>query len=143
MKFALSVLLLILSSSMTHAVQPCSKKKCKPVAGTNTVVITISIDDQGNPFPSVTELLQLKPGHRIVFTGPEEFVIFFKDEKTPFKKSEFKSKDGVVTFKIPEKIFDDQRFYEEGYSESGIKFNYGVRVNGKEYDPPMIIQRGP
>lgn len=85
----------------------------------------------------------MKPGQRIVFTGPEEFVIFFKDQKTPFKKSEFKSKDGVVAVKIPEKIFEDKRFFEESYYGSGIGFNYGVRVNGREYDPPMIIQRGP
>lgn len=83
----------------SFAAEPCNKKKCRPVPGSNTAVITISVDEQGNPLPSVTELLQLKPGQRIVFTGPEEFVIFFKDQKTPFKKSEFKSKDGVVAVK--------------------------------------------
>lgn len=76
-----------------------------------------------------------------MFTGPEEFSIFFKDQKTPFKKSEFKSKDGVVTIKVPEKIFEDKRFFEESYQDTGIEFNYGVRVNGKEFDPPIIIKR--
>lgn len=121
--------------------EPCDKKKCKPVSGTDTLVITISLDDQGNPLPNVTELLELRPGQRIVFTGPEEFVIFFKDQKSPFKKSEFRSKDGVVSLKIPEQIFEDKRFFEEGYRESGIGFNYGVRVNGREFDPPLIVKR--
>lgn len=123
------------------AAEPCAKKKCKAISGTNTIVITISIDEEGNPLPSVTELLELKPGQRIVFTGPEEFSIFFKDQKTPFKKSEFKSKEGVVTIKIPEKIFEDKRFFEESYRDAEIEFNYGVRVNGREFDPPLIIKR--
>jgi len=125
----------------SFASEPCSKKKCKVISGTNTIVITISIDEEGNPLPSVTELLELKPGQRIVFTGPEEFSIFFKDQKTPFKKSEFKSKEGVVTIKIPEKIFEDKRFFEESYRDAEIEFNYGVRVNGREFDPPFIIKR--
>ncbi len=140
MKIGLLVFLIIFSFSAISA-EPCAKKKCKPVSGTNTVVITISLDDQGNPLPNVTELLELRPGQRIVFTGPEEFVIFFKDQKSPFKKSEFKSKDGVVTLKIPEKIFEERRFFEEVYSGSGIGFNYGVRVNGREFDPPIIVKR--
>lgn len=133
-------LLIVFLCLNAFAAEPCTKKKCKAISGTNTIVITISIDDEGNPLPSVTELLELKPGQRIVFTGPEEFSIFFKDQKTPFKKSEFKSKDGVVTIRIPEKIFEDKRFFEESYQGSGIEFNYGVRVNGKELDPPMIIR---
>lgn len=140
MKIGLLVFLMIFSFSVISA-EPCAKKKCKPVSGTNTVVITISLDDQGNPLPNVIELLEVRPGQRIVFTGPEEFVIFFKDQKSPFKKSEFRSKDGVVSIKIPEKIFEDKRFFEEGYRESGIGFNYGVRVNGREFDPPLIIRR--
>lgn len=136
-----SLFLLVFISVGCFAVEPCTKKKCKAISGTNTIVITISLDEEGNPLPSVMELLELKPGQRIVFTGPEEFSIFFKDQKTPFKKSEFKSKDGVVTIKIPEKIFEDKRFFEEGYQNAGIEFNYGVRVNGKELDPPLIVRR--
>ena len=132
---------LILAPMISLAAEPCAKKKCKAISGTNTIVITISIDEEGNPLPSVTELLELKPGQRIVFTGPEEFSIFFKDQKTPFKKSEFKSKDGVVTIKIPEKIFEDKRFFEESYQDAEIEFNYGVRVNGREFDPPIIVKR--
>ena len=125
----------------SFASEPCTKKKCKAISGTNTIVITISIDEEGNPLPSVTELLELRPGQRIVFTGPEEFSIFFKDQKTPFKKSEFKSKEGVVTIKIPEKIFEDKRFFEESYRDVEIEFNYGIRANGREFDPPLIVKR--
>ena len=132
---------LIIMSIGAFAIEPCTKKKCKVISGTNTIVITISVDEEGNPLPSVTELLVLKPGQRIVFAGPEEFIIFFKDQKTPFKESEFKSKEGVVTLKVPEKIFEDKRFFDEAYRESGISFNYGVRVNGREFDPPIIIRR--
>ncbi len=132
---------LIIMSIGAFAIEPCTKKKCKVISGTNTIVITISVDEEGNPLPSITELLVLKPGQRIVFAGPEEFSIFFKDQKTPFKESEFKSKEGVVTLKVPEKIFEDKRFFDESYRESGISFNYGVRVNGREFDPPIIIRR--
>ncbi|HTF96127.1 MAG TPA: hypothetical protein VL995_08350 [Cellvibrio sp.] len=135
------ILFLALLCINSLAAEPCTKKKCKAISGTNTIVITISMDEGGNPLPSVTELLELKPGQRIVFTGPEEFIIFFKDQKTPFKKSEFKSKDGVVTIRIPEKIFEDKRFFEESYRDAEIAFNYGVRVNGREFDPPLIIKR--
>ena len=141
MKISSLFFLVIFICVGSFAAEPCSKKKCKAISGTNTVVITISIDEQGNPLPSVTDLLELKPGQRIVFTGPEEFSIFFKDQKTPFKKSEFKSKDGVVTIKIPEKIFEDKRFFEESYQGDKIGFNYGVRVNGKEFAPPLLIKR--
>lgn len=133
--------LMIFISIATFATEPCTKKKCKVISGTNTIVITISVDEEGNPLPSLTELLALKPGQRIVFAGPEEFTIFFKDQKTPFKESEFKSKEGVVTLKIPEKIFEDKRFFDEVYGDSGISFNYGVRVNGREFDPPFIVRR--
>ena len=140
MKRSLFFLIIFMSISV-FAAEPCTKKRCKVISGTNTIVITISVDEEGNPLPSITELLALKPGQRIIFAGPEEFSIFFKDQKTPFKESEFKSKEGVVTLKIPEKIFEDKRFFDEAYGESEISFNYGVRVNGREYDPPMIIQR--
>lgn len=141
MRFLVFFISILLFSEFSFASEPCVKKKCKAISGTNTIVITISIDEEGNPLPSVTELLELRPGQRIVFTGPEEFSIFFKDQKTPFKKTEFKSKDGVVTIKIPEKIFEDKRFFEESYRDAEIEFNYGVRVNGREFDPPIIVKR--
>ena len=141
MKNFIMVVIFALFSIASSAEEPCIKKKCKAISGTNTVVITISIDENGYPLPSVMELLKLTPGQRIVFVGPDDFTIYFKGQKSPFDKTKYQSKDGVITLKVPEKIFDDKRFFEEGYTKDGISFAYGVIVNGKELDPEIIVRR--
>ena len=117
----------------------CNKKECHVLPGTNTIVISISIDENGYPQPSLMDEMALHPGQKIVFAGPDEFTIFFKDGKSPFKKSEFKSKDGVLIVQVPEHIFEDNRFSEEIYRNEGIDFNYGVIVNGKVTDPSIHV----
>lgn len=104
-----------LLSLNTFADGKCNKRECRALPGTNTVVISISIDENGYPQPSLIDDMQINPGQKVVFAGPDEFTIFFKNEKSPFKKSEFKSKDGVVILQMPVHIFEDNRFFEENY----------------------------
>ncbi len=134
-----AVLASTLLSSSVFADGACKKKECRALPGTNTIVISISIDENGYPQPSLLDEMTLHPGQKIVFAGPDEFTVFFKEGKSPFKKSEFKSKDGVVTLQIPPRIFEDNRFSEEIYRNTGITFNYGVEVNGKITDPTIRI----
>lgn len=119
-----------------------TKKECRAFPGTNTIVVSISIDENGYPQPSLMDEMTLHPGQKIVFAGPDEFTIFFKDGKSPFKKSEFKSKDGVVNLQIPSRLFEDNRFSEETYRNEDIVFNYGVIVNGRVTDPTIRITPG-
>lgn len=129
-----------LLSTSVFADESCKKKECRALPGTNTVVISISIDENGYPQPSLMDEMTLHPAQKIVFAGPDEFTIFFKEGKSPFKKSEFKSKDGVVTLQIPPRIFEDNRFSEEIYRNTGITFNYGVVVDGKVTDPTIRVE---
>jgi hypothetical protein len=134
-----AVLVGALASTSAFADGSCKKKECRALPGTNTIVISISIDENGYPQPSLMDEMTLYPGQKIVFAGPDEFTIFFKDGKSPFKKSEFKSKDGVVILQIPKSLFEDIRFSEEIYRNDGIDFNYGVVVNGRITDPSIHV----
>jgi hypothetical protein len=130
----------LLLSLNTFADEKYNKHEFRALPGTNTIVISISIDQDGYPIPSLMDEMTLHPGQKIVFAGPDEFTIFFKDGKSPFKKHEFKSKDGVVIIQIPERIFEDNRFFEENYQRGNISFNYGVNVNGKVTDPSIHVE---
>jgi len=66
MKNLIALIVLLAVSLGSFAEEPCVEKKCKAISGTNTVVITISIDENGYPLPNIMELLQLTPGQRIV-----------------------------------------------------------------------------
>ena len=83
-----AVLAAALLSSSVFASEYCNKKECRALPGTNTIVISISIDENGYPQPSLMDEMTLHPGQKIVFAGPDEFTIFFKEGKSPFKKSE-------------------------------------------------------
>ena len=135
-----TVFLVVLSVNV-FAEGKCKKTECHALLGTNTIVISISIDENGYPQPSLMDEMNLHPGQKIVFAGPDEFTIFFKDGKSPFKKSEFQSKDGVVILRIPEHIFEDSRFSEDIYRNSAIDFTYGIVVNGRVTDPTIRITK--
>ena len=140
MRFLKSTLLFgLLLSANVFSAKKCEKKECRVLHGTNTIVISISIDGNGYPQPSLLETMSLHPGEKIVFSGPEEFTIFFKEGKSPSKKFEFNSKDGVVVLRIPEHLFEDNRFSEEIYRNEGIIFSYGIRANSKVTDPSIRI----
>lgn len=129
-------------------VSGCSALKCNPeklktgyaLPGTNTVVIGISLDEKGVPKESYKDIV-LYPGQKALFAGPDEFAIIFKNRKTPNGRVENKSSKGVVVIEIPKDILERKEYEEEFRKNNQLVFDYGIRVNGVELDPPMIIKR--
>ncbi len=126
----------------------CASTECKidkhrtghALPGTNTVVIGVSVDKKGVPLESYKDIV-LYPGQTALFAGPDEFSLVFKNRKTPNGKVENKSVDGALAIKIPERIFEQAEFLEEGRKNDKLIFDYTIIVNGKELDPPMTIKR--
>ena len=126
----------------------CGSIDCKPqkpvtgyaLPGTNTVVVGISLDKTGMPQESYKDIVAY-PGQKVLYAGPDEFAIVFKNRKTPNGKIENISTRGVVTIQIPKDIFERKEFAEEARQFDYLTFDYGIRSNGKELDPPLIIKR--
>ncbi|WP_246841654.1 hypothetical protein [Cellvibrio sp. PSBB023] len=111
-----------------------------PMEGTNTAVVGIGVDKQGIPFLAAKEII-VAPGQKILFAGPDEFIVVFKKKKSPNRKIENPSKNGVVVISVPNQIFEQSEFVEEFRKNSEVRFSYGVIVNGKELDPDIIVRR--
>jgi hypothetical protein len=126
----------------------CAAVDCKPgkegvayaLPGTNTAVIGVAVDTTGLPQVKYKEII-MYPGQKVLYAGPDEFSVFFKNKKTPNRKIENPSSKGVVIIQIPKDILEQNEFAEEFRKTGQVKFNYGVRVNGKELDPMIIIKR--
>lgn len=108
--------------------------------GTNTAVVGIAVDKKGYPVETVKEIV-LTPGQKVVFAGPDEFSVVFKNKKTPTRKVKYMSSKGVIRIEVPKDILERPEFSEELKRNSYLKFNYSIFVNGKELDPPLIIKR--
>lgn len=125
----------------------CSSLNCGPqspgtgyaLTGTNTVVVGISLGKDGIPQESYKDVV-LHPGQKVLYAGPDEFSIVFKNNKTPNSKVENPSRGGVVVIEIPKDIFERKEFLKEFRETNQLVFDYGIRANGKELDPPMIIR---
>lgn len=111
-----------------------------PMEGTNTAVVGIGVDKQGIPFLAAKEII-VAPGQKILFAGPDEFIVVFKKKKSPNRKIENPSKNGVVVISVPDQIFEQSEFAEEFRKSREVRFSYGVIVNGKELDPDIIVRR--
>ncbi|MFC3115955.1 hypothetical protein [Cellvibrio fontiphilus] len=111
-----------------------------PMAGTNTAVVGIGIDKNGVPFVAAKEII-VAPGQKILFAGPDEFTVTFKNKKSPNRKIDNPSRGGVVKIDVPSEVFEQREFVEEYRKNGQLKFNYGVIVNGKELDPEIIVRR--
>lgn len=121
----------------------CDPNKLKTgyaLPGTNTVVVGIGIDKDGLPRETVKDVVAY-PGQKVLYAGPDEFSIIFKNKKTPNRKIENASVNGVVVIKIPEDILERKEFAEEFRKNNQVVFDYGIKANGKELDPPLIIRR--
>ncbi|RYY04710.1 MAG: hypothetical protein EOO53_01925 [Gammaproteobacteria bacterium] len=112
----------------------------RALPGTNTVVIDVSLDNNGIPQQNYKEI-ELLPGQTALFAGPDEFIIIFKNRKSPDNKIEYTSENGIVKIQISEEILKESEFIEEFRKNGFLRFDYGINVNGKELDPPMIIRR--
>ncbi|HTF96126.1 MAG TPA: hypothetical protein VL995_08345 [Cellvibrio sp.] len=108
--------------------------------GTSTAVVGIAIDKKGYPLETVKAII-LKPGQKVVFAGPDEFQIAFKNKKAPTMQLDYRSEKGVITVVIPKDILERPEFKREYARNKSVEFNYAIRINGRELDPPMIIQR--
>lgn len=111
-----------------------------PMVGTNTAVVGIGVDKQGIPFVAAREII-VEPGQKILFAGPDEFIVTFKNKKSPNRKIDNPSRSGVVKIEVPSEILEQREFVEEYRKNGQLKFNYGVIVNGKELDPEIIVRR--
>ncbi len=127
----------------------CSSVNCDPeklrtgyaLPGTKTVVVGIGIDEKGIPKETFKDVVAY-PGQKVLYAGPDEFSIIFKNRKTPNSKVENPSVNGVVIIEIPLDILERKEFVEEFRKNNQIIFDYGIKANGKELDPPLIIRRG-
>jgi len=133
----LSALVLIMG------VSGCASKSCEPkvgtaLPGTNTAIVGVYLQKDGTPQETVKEVV-VHPGQNVLYAGPDEFSIIFKNKKTPNGSVENQSRNGVVLIKIPTDIFERKEFLEEFRKNNSLVFDYGIKVNGKEYDPPLRV----
>jgi hypothetical protein len=122
------------------------------LSGTDTAIVGISLDKKGYPQHTVGRI-EVKPGQKILFAGPEKFSIFFKDGISPYNDSdlkslpglnreslrkqrvEFTSINGTVAIVIPKDLFERP----ENRGKPYIDYYYGISVNGLEIDPPVRV----
>lgn len=116
------------------------RKIAAVLPGTNTAVVGISLDKNGMPKEQFSEVV-LAPGQKVLFAGPDEFTIIFKDKKTPNRKIENPSSSNVVVIQIPNGILEQREFAEEFRRAGEVRFRYGIRVKDKELDPTIVIKR--
>ena len=130
-------------------VSGCATKNCMPdklktgysLLGTNTAVVGIMIDSNGTPKETFKDIV-VYPGQKVLYAGPDTFSIVFKNRKTPNGKVENMSARGVVVIQIPENIFEQKQYLKEIREKDEIVFDYSIKVDGKELDPPLIVRRG-
>lgn len=108
--------------------------------GTNTAIVGIALDKKRFPLETVKEVV-IAPGQKVIFAGPDKFLISFKNKKTPVRSLKFESKDGVIFITIPKDIFERPEFAEEYKKNKFLRFDYAININGRELDPPMIVRR--
>jgi hypothetical protein len=132
MKFVFFSLVMLVSSG-------CASQDCKPqtgavLQGTETALVGLYIDAKGFPQASV-ETVKVKPGQKIIFAGPNEFEILFKDKRSPVGELEVKSSNGIVVIEIPKDIFEREQKANPTAITRGLDYRYGIRVKDKETDP--------
>lgn len=128
---------------MILGISGCAVSECKPeigraLSGTNTAVVGIFLGKDGVPKETVKEVV-VHPGQNVLYAGPDDFKIVFKNRKTPNRVVSNASRDGVVLIKIPKDIFQKKEFVEEFRKNKSLVFDYSIWVNGKEYDPPIRV----
>lgn len=139
----MNLLKMLTGSFFLLVLSGCAMSNCKPeigraLPGTNTAVVGVFLDKNGVPKETVKEVV-VYPGQNVLYAGPDEFKIVFKNRKTPNRLVTNPSKDGVVLIKIPKDIFEKKEFVEEFRKNKSLVFDYSIWVNGKEYDPPIRV----
>jgi len=126
----------------------CAQLPCKcdeksigyALPGTNTVIVDVSLNADGVPQQNYEKII-VKPGQDVIFSGPDEFQIIFKNQKTPNTVIENKSSSGIVLIQVPVDVLEKKEFSEEFRRYNYLTFDYAIRVNGRELDPPMVVKR--
>ncbi len=113
----------------------------KVISGTPTAIVGLPLDKKGAPDKKLVDLkVVLKPGQKVVFAGPEKFIIYFKGNKSPLGIERYSSsRDGVVAIKIPKDFFQKREYKDELKRTGSVVFDYGIIVDGNELDPKLII----
>lgn len=108
--------------------------------GTATAVVGLYLDKNGYPQPTV-ETVVVAPGQRIVFTGPDQFEILFKDSKSPVDSLVLSTTTGVLTLYIPIDVFmQEEKDDPSSRGKDEISYKYGIRVDGKVTDPEIKVR---
>ncbi len=110
----------------------CKSEVSEPIQGTNTAVVEIALDKNGMP-TVFSETIKVEIGKRVVWLGPEEFVIEFPEE-SPFKENKLFTQNGVINEIIPEEAFE---YFSK--QERFKKFKYNVIVRDQVLDPYLVI----
>lgn len=137
----------IFVASILLMLSGCATLDCKPIngsvlPGTDTAIVGIYIDKNGYPQASVDEVT-VYPGQKIVFSGPNQFDIVFKDQKSPIDVLEVKSTNGIVVITIPRDILERNKTTQttiDPNARKGVTYRYGIRANGKITDPSIRIE---
>ena len=128
--YKLSTLLLtfLLIGACSNLNQP--KKEGHVLPGTRTAVNDIYVRE-GKPAVRYNTVV-LKNGQRIVFAGPDEFRIVFKNESlfedaSDNEPGDYRSRDGIIILRVSDE--------KTARLKDGTVFKYSVFVNGVELDP--------
>lgn len=133
--FLLSLSLLLSTGCVS---QDCPEKEATVLPGTDTAVVKIYLDKRDYP-QATAEIVTVKPGQKILFAGPDQFEIIFKNQQSPIGKLEVRSENGVVVIEIPKDIFERNRKKAGTSAARELLYKYGIQVNGKLTDPTIRI----
>jgi hypothetical protein len=114
----------------------------KALPGTNSALVGLYIDKDGYPQAAVDPIV-VHPGQRIIFAGPNEFEILFKNKQSPIEKLEVRSVNGVVIIDIPKDIFEREKMNAAQFSTTCTKrltYSYAIGANGKITDPTIHVE---
>jgi hypothetical protein len=109
------------------------------LSGTNTAVVGIFIDK--NKYPNAVDTIVVYPGQKILFAGPDQFEIFFKDNKSPVKDSVLRSSNGSLVVEIPTDIFERNLGKSSSTrAKRELLYRYGIKVGDMVKDPNILIR---
>ncbi len=141
MRYIRHLLILVATFSLgACASMDCKQPPAEVPSGSDKATVAIYLDKNGYPKASAEKVI-VAPGQKIVFVGPDQFDIIFKDKKSPIEKPEIRTSNGVLVLEISKNIFDiEDRKNPENKKNNEMVYRYGIRVNGKVTDPEIIIR---
>jgi hypothetical protein len=138
LKISIIYLVFLLSGCASYV---CEDKKGEALKGTESVLVGLYVDQNGYP-QSQFKTVRVFPGQKIIFAGPDKFDILFKDRSSPVGKLELPSENGILVIEIPRDIFDkEQKAAKNDKRINELRYNYGIRVDGRVTDPEIIVTR--